>query len=317
MLAESPFGYDIVQAMGLQSRTRWRELGWALLYILPALVFLVGFTYLPFLKSLWYSFFIIDRNTFEPVKFYGLTYYGRIFNLGDAGQGPDWINSILITLKFSLMVVPPLIVAAVFLAALSSGKIKGIKLFRSIFTISLAVSLASAGIIWSLLFSPAANLTGWLINLAGIKSPTLLNDSGWALPCVAFMTVWTSLGFNYLIALTGIQAIPSELHESCSIDGGNRWQAFRHVTLPLLGPSLIFLLVIDTIACFQAFTQFKVMIDSVGPDRSTDVFVYAIFNTFWVENNYGLASAMSIILFAILLGLSFLQLRLDKRVHYQ
>lgn len=303
--------------MGLHRKTNWPELGWALLYVLPALIFLVGFTYIPFLKAIWFSFFIIDRNTFEPAQFYGLTFYARIFNIGEAGQGTDWIASIWVTLKFSLMVVPPLIAASVGLAAISAGKRKGIKVFRSIFTISLAISVASAGIIWALLFSPTANLTTWIINLAGVHASSLLNDANWALPSVACMTIWTSLGFNYLIALAGIQAIPRELQESCEIDGGNRWHSFRAITLPLLGPSLLFLLVIDTIACFQAFTQFKVMIDSVGPDRSTDVLVYSIFNTFWMENNYGFASALSIVLFLILLALSFLQLRLDKRVYYQ
>lgn len=295
----------------------WRESAWAWLYTLPAMAVLIGFTYLPFIKAFVYSFFVIDRNSFEPAKFYGLTYYARIFNLGDAGQGPDWLLAMLTTLKFSLLVVPPLIGLAVLLASLSAGKFRGAKLFRTVFTVSLAVSLASAAVIWSMIYSPGAGLTGWLVKLLGLRAPTLLNDAGWALPALALTTVWASLGFNYLIALAGVQAVPRELYESCAIDGGGRWSAFRRITLPMLGPSLIFLLVVDTIACFQAFTQFKVMVDGVGPDQSTNVFVYAVFNTFWTENNYGMASAMSIVLFAALLLLSMLQLRLDRSVHYQ
>ena len=105
--------------------------------------------------------------------------------------------------------------------------------------------------------------------------------------------------------------------ESARIDGAGDWGTFWHVTLPLLSPTLLFLLITSTIGCYQAFTQFKVLIDSVGPDQSTNVLVYALFTAFWAENNYGFAAALSVVLFALLLVFSMIQFRLDARVHYQ
>jgi ABC-type sugar transport system permease subunit len=132
------------------------------------------------------------------------------------------------------------------------------------------------------------------------------------------MTTWTSLGFNFIVTLSGIQAIPEDLYESALIDGASRWKSFRFITLPLLTPTLLFLVLISTIQSFQAFTQFNVLIGNEGPDASTNVFVFSIFTAFWKDNRYGFASALSVVLFLMLLILTFIQYRLlDRRVHYQ
>jgi ABC-type sugar transport system permease subunit len=218
---------------------------------------------------------------------------------------------------FAAMVVPLTIAASLALAVLSARSIRGIGVFRTLFSTSVAISVASSSVIWSLIFSPNARLFQWLLDALGLKATSLLTDAHTALPSVAFMSVWAGLGFSYLVALAGIQSIPRELYESASIDGVTGGAAFRYVTVPLMGPTLLFLFVISTIASLQAFTQFKVMIDSVGPDSATNVFVYAIFEAFWMENNYGFASAMSVVLFVLVVALAWLQLRLDNRVHYQ
>jgi sn-glycerol 3-phosphate transport system permease protein len=294
-----------------------KDLGVSLLYMAPAIILFTLFTFLPFIRATFLSFFIVDRNTFAPAKFFGLGYYARIFNLGSTALGDEYLRSIGTSFSFALMTVPASIVAALALAVLACVKVKYIETFRTIFTTSVAISIASAGVIWALIFSPDVKVTAWILELLRIRSSSLLTDASTALPALAFMTVWTGLGFNFIIMLAGIQAIPRELYESGRIDGANGWKTFRHITLPLLSPTLLFLTIISTISCFLAFTQFKVMIDSVGPNKSTEVFVYAIFNTFWMENNYGFASAMSIVLFAVLLVLSMLQFRFDKKVHYQ
>ena len=151
-----------------------------------------------------------------------------------------------------------------------------------------------------------------------LQPDSLLNNASTALAAVAFMTVWTSLGFNFIIILAGLQAIPQDLYESARIDGTNGWTAFRYVSLPLLTPTLMFLCIISTIQCFQAFTQFNVLIGNEGPDNATNVMVYAMFTAFWKDNRYGFASAIAVVLFVILLVLTILQYRfLDRRVHYQ
>ncbi len=156
------------------------------------------------------------------------------------------------------------------------------------------------------------------MNIFGLKSPGLLANAETALAAVAVMTIWSGLGFNFVICLSGIQAIPEEIYESGMLDGAGGWRAFIHLTLPLLAPTLLFLLIVGTIQSAQAFTQFNVLMQGPGPQGSTNVFVYTTFRTFWYENRYGLSSALSIVLFAILFVLSLIQFRgLDSRVHYQ
>ena len=202
-------------------------------------------------------------------------------------------------------------------AQLAAVKVRGIKLFRTIFTSSIAISIASAGVIFSMIYSPVVGLTTWLVDWLKLPQPGVLNNAATALPAIALMTVWTGLGFNFIITLAGVQAIPQDVYESGALDGTTGWQSFWHITLPLLSPTLLFLVVINTIGALQAFTQFNVLINGVGPEGSTNVFVYSTFRSFWYDNRYGFASAMSIVLFVILFTLSIIQFRgLDRRAHY-
>jgi sn-glycerol 3-phosphate transport system permease protein len=132
------------------------------------------------------------------------------------------------------------------------------------------------------------------------------------------MTIWTSLGFNFVVALAGLQAIPQDLYDSSTIDGAGPWATFRYITAPMLTPTLLFLVIISTINAFQAFTQFNVLIANAGPDRSTNVLVFALFEAFFKDNRYGFASALAVVLFVVLLIMSVVQFKLlDRRVHYQ
>lgn len=287
----------------------------SLLYLGPALILFFLFSYRPFVHAIWLSMHVTDA-TGEAVRFNGLNYYSRILNL--EGKGDDYLISIGLSLQFALMVVVPGIIAGLALAQLAAVKVRGIKLFRTIFTSSIAISLASAGVIFAMLYSPVTRLTTWATELLGLPNPGVLNNAATALPAIALMTIWTGLGFNFIIALAGIQAIPQDVYESGALDGATGWSSFWHITLPLLAPTLLFLVVVNTIGALQAFTQFNVLINGPGPEGSTNVFVYSTFRSFWYDNRYGFASAMSIVLFVILFALAFIQFRgLDRRVHYQ
>jgi sn-glycerol 3-phosphate transport system permease protein len=297
-------------------KQQWKEFGRALLYMSPAILFLIAFTYIPFLRSIWLSFFVTNPQG-QTVRFNDIKYYSRIFNLDGSGR-TEYLKSILTTVYFSLMVVPLGIIFALGLALLATLRVKAIAFFRTIFTSSIAISVASASVIWALIYSPTTKATQWIIELLHLSSGSLLQNSSTALLAVAFTTVWTALGFNFIVTLSGIQAIPEDIYESALIDGATNWKSFRFITLPLLTPTLLFLILINTIQSFQAFTQFNVLIGNEGPDNATNVFVYSIFTAFWKDNRYGFASAMSVVLFLILLVLTFIQYRLlDRRVHYQ
>jgi ABC-type sugar transport system permease subunit len=165
-----------------------------------------------------------------------------------------------------------------------------------------------------LIYSPATKATDWLVKLLQLDSPGLLTSDATVLPAVAIMSVWSGLGFNFIVTLAGLQAIPKDLYESAAIDGAGRWSSFRHITIPLISPTLLFLFIINTIGSLQAFTQFHVLI----PNHRPTVFVYETYRAFWYDNRYGLAAAMSIVLFVILLVLTIIQYRVfNRRVHYQ
>lgn len=295
---------------------RWGDLGWALLYMSPALLIFAAFTFVPFFRSIWLSFFVTDQ-TGAPSRFNDIKYYTRILNLDGSGR-TEYLNSILTTVKFTLMVVPPGIAVAVALAVLATAKVRGIVVFRTIFTSTVAISVASASVIWALIYNPSVGMSHWVLDLLKLKTEGILLDPATTLPAVAFMTIWTSLGFNFIITLAGLQAIPEDLYDSSRIDGATPWQLFRYITLPLLTPTLLFLVVISTISAFQAFTQFNVLIANEGPNGSTNVMVFSLFSSFFKDNRYGFASAIGVVLFVVLLILSLVQFRLlDRRVHYQ
>lgn len=294
----------------------WQNFVRALLYLTPAFLVFAIFSYLPLFQAIWLSLHITDEVG-NPVHFIGLQYYTNIFNPSGSG-GASYLQSLLTSCQFSLMVVTLQILLGLALASFAQAKLRGIGIFRTIFTCSIAISLASAGVIWSLIYDPNNSAMMWLTNFLHLSQPGLLNNSSTALPAIAIMTVWSGLGFNFVITLAGMQAIPAEIYESAALDGAGSWHTFRHITFPLLTPILLFLLVVNTIQSFQAFTQFSVLMNGPGPDSSTNVFVYATYQSFWFDHRYGFASAMSIILFIILLVLGLLQLGfLGRRVHYQ
>jgi ABC-type sugar transport system permease subunit len=288
----------------------------ALLYLAPALLIFAVFTYVPLFQAIWLSLHITDELG-NPVRLIGLRYYANILNI-DGSSTNSYLPSLLTSAEFAVMVVGLGILLGLLLASLAQAQIRGIRIFRTVFTSSIAISLASAGVIWSLIYDPSTSLMSWLSNALHLAQPGVLNNASTALPAIALMTVWSGLGFNFVITLAGMQAIPTELYESAALDGAGLWQTFRSITLPLLTPILLFLLVVNTIQSFQAFTQFNVLMNGPGPDGSTNVFVYATYQSFWFDHRFGFASAMSIILFAILLVLSLLQLGfLGRRVHYR
>ena len=272
----------------------------------PALTLLMAFTYWPFARSIQFSLFLVDRNTFELGRSsVGATTSASLTSVREP-SATIGSGSILSSFEFTLLVVPLTLGSALILALLAFAKVKGSAVFRTLFLTTLSIAVASAAVIWSLLYSPNLKLF-----------EHVLTDASTALFAVAVMTVWANLGFAFILLLAGLQAIPKELWESSRIDGANPWLTFRRIALPMLSPTLLFLLITTTVASFQAFTQFKVLIDSPGPEQSTNVLVYALFTAFWVETNYGFAAALSVILFLLLIGLSLWQYKLDSRVHYQ
>jgi len=196
-------------------------------------------------------------------------------------------------------------------------RIRGITVYRAIFSSTIAVSGAAASLIFAFLFHPAIGVFNYILDLMGMPRVPWLTSTSTALFAVSWVTIWLSLGMNTIIMLAGMQGIPDELYEAARIDGAGFASQFRHVTLPLLSPTVFFLIVIDTLAAFQAFTQFNVLTKG-GPVRSTNTLVYSIYREFYFNGAYGYSSAMAVILLFIMLSLTIIQFfGLERRVFYQ
>lgn len=302
--ARGPFGLTGVQ------RREIKKFLEALLYLSPALIIFAAFVFIPLARSIELSTYLTDPIG-RPAKFVGFLQYQRLFDT------PVFMNSLRRSIQFVLYTVPITLVLSMSLALLGNLRLKRIDLFRMIFSITIAVSAATASLIFAYLYHPALGMLNYILGLLGIPAvPWLISDQT-ALLAVSLTTVWLQLGLNTVILLAGMQGIPDELYESAMIDGANSWHKFRRITIPLLSPTLFFLLIIDVLAAFQTFTQIHVM-TSGGPLDSTNVLVFSIYREFYFNGKYGFAAAQSIMLFIIILILTIIQFGVvEKRVHYE
>lgn len=287
-----------------------RELGEALLYLAPSLFLFAVFVFIPLGRTIYLSTFTTNPVGI-PRTFIGLDWYGELL------LSEPFRRSLVATFLLALYTVPGGIVLALVLAVLANRRLRGIGIFRTFFSSTIAVSLAVAATIWALLLNPGVGLLTYILSFVGIRGPDWLTDPNAAVVSVSLVTLWATLGFNTIVLLAGLQGIPEELYESAKLDGAVGLQIFRHITVPMLSPSLFFLTVVNTIQVFQAFTQIHVLTRG-GPVNATTALVYSIYLDAFVNFQFGYASAQALVLFFIILGLTLFQFRfVERRVHYQ
>lgn len=275
------------------------------LYLTPCLLGFCIFMFYPFIKTIFLSFNITNANG-EPIDFVGLDNYKELF------LSPDFINSILVTVKFVLITAIPAIIIGLMLAILANKKMKFSKLYEVMFAMPMSVSSAAASVIWMILFHPSIGLINYVLK----TQIGWLTDEKFALFSVAFVTVWLNIGLNFIFILTGLKNVPEELNESAKVDGAKRGRKFFKLTLPLISPTLFFVVFINMVNSFQSFAQIK-LLTSGGPANSTNVIVHGIYREAFFNNRFETACAQSIILFLIILAITLIQLKFEKKsVHY-
>ncbi len=273
-------------------------------FVSPSLALLLIFTAAPLLFALYLSFH--SWNLLEPAKpFVGLQHY---FDL--AVDGLFW-NAAKNTVVYSLY-VPVTMALALAVAMLLNRRVKGVALLRAIFFLPYITSFVAISIVWQWMYDPDFGLLNWMLGLVGLGPFPWLNSPTTALPALIIMAVWIHIGFQMVIFLAGLQAIPNELYEAATIDGAGPWRKFVRITLPLLRPTTFFVLVTSIIGSFQVFTFVYVMTEG-GPLHATDVIVYHIYQNAWQFLRMGYASAMSWVLFAAIFVITLLQFRLLGR----
>jgi multiple sugar transport system permease protein len=284
-----------------------REARDALLFLSPWLVGFVLFTAGPILFSLYLSFCRWD--VIRPIEWIGLANYREMFQ--DKLLGKALLN----TLLYAAMFLPTSLVVALGLSLLLNQKLKGMGLFRTLFYLPTLTQGIATFTLWSIIFDPETGLINRGLRHVTATPPQWLLDPAWAKPALVLMALW-SVGGTMLIFLAGLKNIPTEVYEAAEIDGARTGTQFWRVTLPLLSPTIFFNVIMGTIGAFQVFGAAFVLTQG-GPSNSTLFYVYYLFNRAFVYFNMGYASAMAWLLFALVLVLTVVQMRVGQKwVHY-
>jgi ABC-type sugar transport system permease subunit len=288
---------------------RLKEIGLGYLLVLPALAIFAVFTFYPFVHNFKLAFYQTPPVPGLPAHYVGLHQVTQVLS------SSSFLESLSTTFLFVALIVPISLIAGLALAVVAHRKLRGMSIYRMIFSSTVVSSVAVAAVVFGTLMNPIVGLLPWL----GINpTPPLLENTTWALPSVALMTIWQFLGLSFIIMSAGLQSVPEEVLEAARIDGATAWTRFWRVTVPMLSPTIFFGVVVGTIFAFQSFGQIDILIGAQNAAyRHVDVLIYNIVNTLTQDNNPGAAAVMSIALFLITLVLTLLQLRfLERRVHY-
>ena len=282
------------------------------LYLAPTLIILIIFVYVPVFTS-----FRLSLNRIAPfgnqMRYVGLENYAKL--LTDS----DYWNSVQVTLIFTVGMVLIGLVLAVLLAVVLAYPVRRLSgLHRLLIFVPVVISSAVAGVLFRWLYHPVVGYLNYWLTFVGIEGPNWLADKDWALTAVIITSIWRLLGFNVIIALAGVQNIDATYYDAAKVDGANAWQRMWHVTLPLLTPTLFFLLIINIINSFQTFGEIHILTLG-GPGQATNTMVYSIFfDAFVGTPQRGIASAQAYLLALMVIGLSLIQFRgLGQKVHYQ
>jgi multiple sugar transport system permease protein len=272
---------------------------WAILMIMPALLGTIIFILLPVIGSFFIS--LTRWNLISPPDFVGLDNYVTL--LGDS----LFYHVLLTTFVYAIAVVIFSILIPMVLAVALNEKIKGLVAYRTAYFLPVITPMVVAAIVWSWIFDPNNGILNHFLSTAGVSEPPLwLFDSQWALIAIIIVSVWKNIGYNMVIFLAGLQGIPDSLYEAADIDGATGIRKFLYVTIPMLTPTIFFVLVMTTISAFQVFDLIYLMTDG-GPENSTMVIVYWLFKNAFEFFKLGYASAIAYVLFLIILVLTLLQ----------
>ncbi|MCW5941174.1 MAG: sugar ABC transporter permease [Fimbriimonadaceae bacterium] len=281
----------------------------AYLFLSPWLVGLLAFTIWPFFQSIYLSF--TRYNIVTTPKWVGIANYRMLLTQDELFWRSAWV-----TVKYACVSVPLGIVFGVGLAMLLNANVRGIALFRTIFYLPSIVPTVATSVLFIWLLNPNIGLVNRLLGLVGITGPAWLNTAPWAFYSLVMMALW-GVGGSMVIYLAGLKDIPRHLYEAADLDGAGAFGKMVHVTLPMMTPVIFFNLVMGIIGAFQTFTQAYVITPNGGPQDSTYFYSLYLYNRAWKYLDMGYASAMAWMLFLVIVVLTAVVFRTQRRwVHY-
>lgn len=277
------------------------------LFLIPSFLVFGLFVFFPFFKTVIFSFSLTNSSG-KPVDWVGIENYLRLFG------SEQFLNSVLISFKFAILVGVPSIIVGFVLAILALKKRRLSSFYETFYALPMAVASAPAAAIWLQLLSP--NQSGIVNHLFGTNIAWLLKPE-YALYSIAFVTVWLSSGINFIFLLTGFRNIPEDVIESATIDGAGYFTRLFRIMLPMASPQIFFVVFLNITTSFQSFAQVRLLTEG-GPQYSTNVLVYSIYQSGIRDGRFETAFAQSVVLFSIILVITIIQFRYEKRmVNYQ
>jgi ABC-type sugar transport system permease subunit len=295
-----------VRSRGQGNRKQARRntlIGWT--FILPNFLGFLTFTLIPVVAAFALSF--MKWTSFSAPTWVGLDNFARMI-----GSDSFWV-ALRNTVIYAIGHVPLTLALALGLAMLLNRRLKGIGFFRVAIFFPYITSLVAVAVVWNMLFSPDSGPINQFLQFVGVANPPgWTSSSDWAMPAVIITSVWRDMGYYMILYLAGLQAIPTELYEAAEMDGATPWQRFWNVTIPSLRPTTFFVVVMLTVSSFKVFDLIVVMTNG-GPGRATTVLSQLIYQEGIGEGNFGYSSAISLVLFLIVLSVTVLQFKIQQR----
>ncbi len=285
-------------------------------FLLPSLIGLMVFSFLPLVISGLIS--LTDWNGLDKLTgagfleehFIGLQNYKAILTT------PEFWRTLANTAQYIVLYIPLMLAASLLVAFLLSRSHKCVGVFRVLYYIPVLTSWVAASLIWKSVLSPQYGALNGILKIFGIQGPGWLQDEAWAMPAIVLVSVWKDMGFFGLILLSGFVGINKTYYEAASLDGAGGWKKFTRITLPLLTPSIFYVLIVSLINAFQLFPQIMIMTGG-GPNGATQVMVERIYNYGFRYYRMGYAAAFSWLLFVIIMVFTAIQMKGQNRwVHY-
>lgn len=278
----------------------------AYLFLLPMMTGIAIFFIYAFLSNIYISF--TDKSSFGTPAFIGLQNYAALF------RSPEFYTSLKNTFLYVIICVPVILTIALFLAVLLNAKLKGTGLYRTLIVLPVVTMPVAVALLWKWIFNYEFGLVNLFLHSIGHKSVAWISDSSVTLFTVCVVVIWSSIGQAVIIFLAGLQGISRTYYEASEIDGASALQRFFRITLPLLTPTIFMLLIMEIIGFFQMFDLIYMMIpsSSTGMDGARSI-VMMYYDESFIKYNQGYGAAVSIILFLIILIVTLIQMRLQKR----
>ena len=275
-------------------------------FILPNLLGFFIFTFVPIVFSLLLSF--CEWNSGGEIKFIGLDNFIRMLSKDNS----FWI-ALKNTIYYTVVTVPVTLGLALFLAILMNKPLKGRVFFRSVLFFPYVASLVAIAVVWMALFNPDRGPVNSILMAIGIENPPRWAASTtWAMPTIIGLTVWKGMGYYMIVYLAALQGVSRDLYEAASLDGATRWQQFVNITWPCVTPTTFYILMMLIVATFKSYDIMYITTQG-GPGEATKVLAYHIYNTAFVSSQFGYASAIAMILLAMIVVITLIQFKFEKR----